>query len=66
MAGFDPWRSTPAVAKTEWQPWRSREIVWVKPHTNSRGEQEYRAKSGETMPAEVLRKKYELMEDKPE
>lgn len=51
--------------KLEWQLWRSREIRFVKPHVNGRGEDEYRDKDGKTYPAETMRQQYERLPDEP-
>jgi len=43
----------------EWQTWRSRRIVFVKPHVNGKGESEFRDKDGRTYPAETFRREWE-------
>lgn len=67
MAGFNPWRSAPPpTVKATFEPWRSREVVFVKPRTNSKGEAIYVTKDGKTITAEKLRREYERLEDKAE
>ena len=51
---------------TEWAPWRSREVIWVKPRENAKGEREYRTKDGQVLPEETLRHKYEPIGQEPE
>jgi len=46
----------------DWQTWRSREIVFVKPRTNSRGELEYVSKRGQVIPAETIKREYERID----
>ena len=48
----------------DWETWRSRKIVFVKPHVNVRGGTDYRTKDGNVIPAEQLKHEYEKMEEK--
>lgn len=49
---------------TDWERWRSREQIFVKPFKNSRQQDFYRTKDGKVIPAESLRRTYEKQEEK--
>ena len=67
MSGFNPWRSAPPpTVKAQWEAWRSREVVWAKPRTNSKGQEEFVTKDGKTIPAEVLRRTHERLDAEKE
>lgn len=43
----------------DWALYRSRRIVFVKPHVNGKGEAEFRDKDGRTYPAETFNREWE-------
>lgn len=49
----------------EWEAYRSREIVWLKPKVNAKGEPYFYSKDGKTFPSETVRQQYEKLEDTP-
>ena len=49
----------------DWEPYRSREIVWAKPRIGPGGEEQVRTKDGQVMPLEQFRRKYEKLEETP-
>jgi len=48
--------------KALFEAYRSREIIWVKPKINARGEQFFYTKDGKSIPTETIRQKYEKIE----
>ncbi len=50
----------------DFEPWRDRTIEWVKPYTNSKGEECFRGKDGKTYPAESFKRQYEKLEPEKE
>ena len=49
---------------SDWEAYRSREIIFVKPRTGPNQEDQVRTKDGQVMPREVLLRKYEKLEHK--
>lgn len=46
----------------EWELFRSREVIWLKPRVNAKGEAIYYSKDGRTYNAEHVHREYEKME----
>lgn len=53
------WAQEVRLRMANFEPYRNREVVWVKPRTDANGEQYYVTRDGKTMPAEAFHRKYE-------
>lgn len=58
---YDPIRPPPRAEAT-WEPWRSRDIRWVKLFRNGQQQDCYRDKQGNVYPAEAFKRTYERLE----